>query len=138
MSTTVTYKGETLTTVENQTRTLQTAGKYLEDDITLTDVSGGGGDILTTANITIINRMGTPWQSSIPEINNNGYLYTKPQTIYNNGSLSIPKAALCNGYVLLYGISPMQGFIASGDNVVQIGMAFYITGDGTVTLESDL
>lgn len=42
MSTTVTYKGETLTTVENQTRTLQTAGKYLEDDITLTDETGGG------------------------------------------------------------------------------------------------
>ena len=43
MSTTVTYKGETLTTVENATKTLQTAGKYCEDDFTLTDVSGGGG-----------------------------------------------------------------------------------------------
>lgn len=42
MSTTVTYKGETLTTVENQTRTLQTAGKYLEGDIILTDETGGG------------------------------------------------------------------------------------------------
>lgn len=41
MSTTVTYKGSTLTTVNNQTRTLETAGKYLEDDITLTDVSQG-------------------------------------------------------------------------------------------------
>ena len=39
MSTTVTYKGETLTTVNNQTRTLETAGKYLEDNLTLTDVS---------------------------------------------------------------------------------------------------
>lgn len=43
MSTTVTYKGQNLTTVENQTRTLTTAGKYLEDDITLTDVTQGGG-----------------------------------------------------------------------------------------------
>ena len=42
MSTTVTYKGSTLTTVDNQTRTLLTSGKYMEDDITLTDVSGGG------------------------------------------------------------------------------------------------
>lgn len=41
MSTTVSYKGETLTTVSNDTKTLQTEGKYLEDDITLTDVSGG-------------------------------------------------------------------------------------------------
>ena len=39
MSATVTYKGETLTTATNQTRTLETAGTYLEDDITLVDVS---------------------------------------------------------------------------------------------------
>lgn len=39
MSATVTYKGATLTTATNQTRTLDTAGTYLEDDITLTDVS---------------------------------------------------------------------------------------------------
>ena len=30
MSTTVTYKGNTLTTANNQTRTLKTAGKYME------------------------------------------------------------------------------------------------------------
>ena len=45
MSTTVTYKGETLTTVENQTRTLLTSGKYLEDDLKLTDVSGSAGEL---------------------------------------------------------------------------------------------
>lgn len=44
MSTTVTYKGQTLTTVENQTKTLNTAGTWVEGDFTLTDVSGGGGD----------------------------------------------------------------------------------------------
>nr|DAV01120.1 MAG TPA: hypothetical protein [Bacteriophage sp.] len=43
MSTTVTYKGNILTTVDNQTRTLLTSGKYMEDDLTLVDVSGGGG-----------------------------------------------------------------------------------------------
>ena len=43
MSSTVTYKGNTLTTVDNQTRVLSTKGKYLEDDITIVDVSGGGG-----------------------------------------------------------------------------------------------
>lgn len=43
MSTTVTYKGQTLTTVENQTKTLNTAGTWVEGDFTLTDVSGGGG-----------------------------------------------------------------------------------------------
>ena len=36
MSATVTYKGSTLTTVNNQTRVLETAGTWLEDDITPT------------------------------------------------------------------------------------------------------
>lgn len=50
MSTTVTYKGNTLTTVNNQTRTLKTAGKYMEDDVTLVDVSTGSGGEGTTIN----------------------------------------------------------------------------------------
>ena len=45
MSTTVTYKGSTLTTVDNQTRTLKTAGKYMEGDVILTDVSSSGGSV---------------------------------------------------------------------------------------------
>lgn len=43
MSTTVTYKGSTLTTATNQTKVLKTAGKYMEDDVTITDSSSGGG-----------------------------------------------------------------------------------------------
>lgn len=38
MSTTVTYKNNALATVNNATKTLKTAGKYMEDDVTLTDV----------------------------------------------------------------------------------------------------
>ncbi len=45
MSTTVKYKGNTLTTVSNDTKTLKTAGKYMEGDVVLTDVSGGTGAI---------------------------------------------------------------------------------------------
>jgi len=53
MSTTVTYKGSTIATAENQTKTLLTEGKYLEDDITIVDVtSGGGGSTLITKNIS--------------------------------------------------------------------------------------
>lgn len=51
MATTVTYKGETLTTVDNQTKVLQTAGTWLEDDLTLVDVSGGGTGQWTTDGI---------------------------------------------------------------------------------------
>lgn len=49
MATTVTYKGATLTTVDNQTKTLQTAGTWMEDDLTLTDVSSGGGSSIGVA-----------------------------------------------------------------------------------------
>lgn len=45
MSTTVTYKGSTLTTVNNQTRTLKTAGKYMEGDVILTDISAGAPNV---------------------------------------------------------------------------------------------
>lgn len=68
MSTTVTYKGNTLTTVDNQTRTLKTAGKYLEDDITLVDTSStsiytdvveilpnGGEHHIITTDISLAN-----------------------------------------------------------------------------------
>lgn len=47
MSTTVTYKGDTLTTATNQTKVLETAGKYLEDDITITDVSSTATVVVT-------------------------------------------------------------------------------------------
>lgn len=45
MSTTVTYKGNTLTTVSNATKTLKTAGKYMEGDVILTDTSAGAATI---------------------------------------------------------------------------------------------
>ena len=47
MSTTVTYKGSTLTTVSNNTKVLKTAGKYMEDDVVLIDAK--------TYTATIIN-----------------------------------------------------------------------------------
>ena len=40
MSTTVTYKGKTLTTVKDTTMILNTAGTWMEDNITLTDDTG--------------------------------------------------------------------------------------------------
>lgn len=42
MSTTVNYKGNTITTVNNQTKVLSTGGTWLEGDITLVDVTSGG------------------------------------------------------------------------------------------------
>lgn len=50
MSTTVTYKGNTIATVNNQTKTLSTAGKWLEGDITLVDSTNSG-----TAAISVVD-----------------------------------------------------------------------------------
>lgn len=51
MATTVTYKGNTLTTATNQTKILKTAGKYMEDDVTITDESAGG--VVVTEEIDV-------------------------------------------------------------------------------------
>lgn len=42
MSATITYKGATIATAENETKTLKTAGKYLEGDVIITDATQGG------------------------------------------------------------------------------------------------
>ena len=55
MSTTVSYKGNTIATVNNNTKTLTTAGKYLEADVVLTDVTSGD----TTVNPLSVTSNGT-------------------------------------------------------------------------------
>lgn len=47
MSTSVTYKGAEITALENQTKTLLTAGKWLEADIIVEDVTAGGSSSWT-------------------------------------------------------------------------------------------
>ena len=47
MSTTVSYKGSTIATITNQTKTLTTAGKWLEADISITDSSSGGAGAIS-------------------------------------------------------------------------------------------
>lgn len=43
MSTTVTYKGNTIATLNNQMKRLNTAGTWMEADVVITDESSGGG-----------------------------------------------------------------------------------------------
>ena len=59
MSTTVTYKGTTLTTATNQTKVLETEGTWLEDDITITDVTAGGTDRLVLLQTTSLGSLST-------------------------------------------------------------------------------
>jgi hypothetical protein len=79
MATTVTYKGQTLATVENQTKTLQTKGTWVEDDFTLTDVTQGGGggswhsdDGKTHLHINIYNDVYLPVNLCFTQTVNNG------------------------------------------------------------------
>ena len=51
MSTTVSYKGSTIATVNNNTKTLKTAGKYMEGDVTLVDVSAAS-PIIQSLSVT--------------------------------------------------------------------------------------
>jgi hypothetical protein len=102
MSTTVTYKGQTLTTVENQTKTLQTAGTWVEGDFTLTDVTQGGGGATWTKTVTITepvtsgsNNAEALLKSIEPELNNTGangqstiYIFNfEGNTITNKGAI---------------------------------------------------
>ena len=59
MTATITYKGNTLATANNNTKTLLTSGKYLEDNITITDVTSGGGSSWT--------KVGETWELAIED-----------------------------------------------------------------------
>ena len=92
MSTTVSYKGNILTTVSNQTRVLNTAGKWLEGNITLVDVTSGDGspsqtqhtiylEFADTTNTTITGY----WDDSFIS---NAITATTPST-YNNKAVTL-------------------------------------------------
>lgn len=126
MATTVSYKGQTLTTVDNETKTLETKGTWMEDDLTLVDVGGGGGytidDIITheisgdlvytDATASNFSYMGTKIKTvSLPNIttllnvntNNIGYLFANCTELT---SFSAPKITRTSDY-LLYGCTSL-------------------------------
>lgn len=84
MSTTVTYKGNTLTSVENQTKILNTAGKYMEDNITIVDETSSGSEVLVVdtpdANGGTIREITTTSSVNLQEVKNYT-LTTSHQTI---------------------------------------------------------
>ena len=93
MSSTIYYKGNTLTTVSNATRKLDTAGKYLEDDITITDVtSGGGTPTLETLTATYTPSTSTLSDTILPGVGYDGIgevdvtVDAIPVALYNIGA----------------------------------------------------
>lgn len=90
MSATVTYKGSTLTTATNQTRTLDTAGTYLEDDITITDVTTiptGTKNISITANGTTTEDVTSYASASITANVPNSYTASDEGKVVSSGAL---------------------------------------------------
>ena len=57
MTATISYKGNTLATADNNTKTLLTSGKYLEDNITIADVTSDGGSSWT--------KIGETWELTL-------------------------------------------------------------------------
>ena len=136
MSTTVSYKGNTITTVENATKVLNTEGKYLEGDITLTDVSGSQEDTLLLAlrnqvtsvsddTLTSIRSYGLSNMSaltsvSFPELQTiNTYAFYNDANLVMNG-WQFPKAKTIGNYAFRYCYG-LTGEVTLPSTVTSIG-----------------
>lgn len=106
MSTTVTYKGQTLTTVNNQTKTLETAGTFMEGNITLTDVTAAGASKMVEGTFTTGSTSG-PSTLAIP-YTGSGYpiaLMVWPEGGGNNSEVSPWYSSVTRYAIGLYSMS---------------------------------
>lgn len=156
MSTTVNYKGQDITTVENQTKTLLTQGKYLEGDIILTDVSGSDEDTLLLAlrnqvtsvsddTLTSIRSYGLAnmtalTSASFPNLQTiNSYAFYDDYNIAWNG-WQFPKAKTIGNYAFRYCYG-LTGDVVLPTTVTSIGQYSFascknietFTAEGAIT-----
>lgn len=148
MSTTVTYKGNVLATVENATKTLLTAGKYCEDNFTLTDVSGSGEDTLLQAlrnavtsveddTLTSIRSYGLAYMTALTSVNFpnlqtiNAYAFYDDYNIIWQG-WPFPKAKTIGNYAFRYCYG-LTGDIVLPSTVTSIGQYSFANCDGMET-----
>lgn len=109
MSTTVKYKGNTIATVENNTKTLETQGKYLEADIILTDSSQA------TPNIDSLTVTPTTSQQTFNSSSVDGY---KPVVVnaMPSGSATAPAS-----------ISGTSATVSTGTNTLTLSKTVSVT-----------
>ena len=156
MATTVNYKGMDIATVENQTKTLETEGKYLEGDIILTDVSGSDEDTLVEAlhnrvtsvsddTLTSIRSYGLAYMSALigvdfPNLQTiNTYAFYDDYNLIMNG-WPFPKAKTIGNYAFRYCYG-LTGDIVLPTTVTSIGQYSFascknietFTAEGAIT-----
>jgi len=132
MSTTVKYKGATIATVENATKTLETGGTWLEDDITLTDVTSGGVTPTGTKQINItqngtVTEDVTNYANAEITVNVSGGSSVTAQDIYDgtfpSGDVVISNKSVTG--ISLYGNTVMTSFTSSSITQFKASSAFY-------------
>ena len=119
MSTTITYKGETLATVSNNTKILKTSGKYMEDDVTLIDVSQVSPSLQAKTNIN-------PSTSSQTIEADSGYDGLSSVQINAMPALTLPTSAAgsaTSGYISKATISR-----STSDQYINIGTGYNSAG----------
>lgn len=131
MSTTVTYKGNTIATVSNNTKTLETEGKYLEADIILTDDSEP-----TISSLTVTP---TTSQQTFNSSSVDGY---KPVVVNampsgTAGTPSASKGTVSNHSVSVTpSVTNTQGYIAGGTKTgtaVTVSASELVSGSQTLS-----
>lgn len=132
MSTTVTYEGSTIATVNNNTKTLQTAGKYLTNDITLVDVSGGGADLPTidiawdsshtTRTITCDETFSECWDRYYNG-DNGVYVYTHDNVGWEEKTTAVVGDAIGSDYI---------AYVVSGSYGPVYDIMYYPNGTMTI------
>ena len=148
MSATVTYKGQTITTAENQTRTLLTAGKYMEDDVTITDVTHADEDTLLLAlrnqitsveddTLTSIRSYGLSYMTALASVSFPELQTINTYAFYNDYNLLMdgwpfPKAKTIGNYAFRYCYG-LTGDVELPNTVTSIGQYSFANCDGMDT-----
>lgn len=156
MATTVNYKGVDIATVENQTKTLETEGKYLEGDIILTDVSGPDEDTLVEAlhnrvtsvsddTLTSIRSYGLASMTTLTSVDFPNLQTINSYAFYNDYNLvmdgwQFPKAKTIGNYAFRYCYG-LTGDVVLPTTVTSIGQYSFascknietFTAEGAIT-----
>lgn len=146
--TTVTYKGSTIASFTNDTKTLTTQGKYLEDNITLVDSTPVTEDTLLKAlrnqvtsveddTLTSIRSYGLAYMTtlthvSFPELQTiNSYAFYNDYSIVWDG-WKFPKAKTIGNYAFRYCYG-LTGDVVLPSTVTSIGQYSFANCEGMET-----